>query len=119
MRHTVLLLALLAGLSASCVRHVRSAPRTAEYGTCEGACGHYAGCRGDRDPAMLRSCMDECEAIFVTDGIVDQEALGDFEELECSDAVAFVEGDSGRPPGSGDAGGAPTGAAAATAGRER
>jgi hypothetical protein len=99
----LVVVALLGSASASCVRHARVTSRTTEYGTCAGACEHYVDCRGDADARLERSCQAECQAIFVTDGEVDHEALAEFEELGCPETVAFVEGDSGRAPGAGAA----------------
>jgi hypothetical protein len=104
----------LLGLSASCLRYTRSAGTYGERGTCDSAWSYYVGCRGGGDAALARGCLDECEAIFVTDGVTDAESLREFEALECNDAIAFVEGDSGRPPGGG---GPPAGDAVGTAGR--
>ncbi len=69
-------------------------------GSCDGACAHYSECRGDDDGALESLCLAECQGIFVTDGVTDGETLREFEELDCPDAVAFIEGEAGRPPGS-------------------
>jgi hypothetical protein len=50
------------------------------------------------------SCVRECSNIFVNDGEIDAESLKEFEQLECADAIAFVEGASGRAPGESHAG---------------
>jgi len=49
---------------------------------------------------VYRSCVAECTEIFIEDGEPDTESLKEYERLSCSDAVAFVEGSSGRGPGS-------------------
>jgi hypothetical protein len=51
----------------------------------------------------------DCGDIFVHEGEPDRESLRAFEALECSDAIAFVDGDdegrdrtaTTRPPGKG------------------
>ncbi len=61
-------------------------------GSCSGACDHYLSCKGSNDKKAERKCLRECQAIFVDDGEVDRESLKDFEDLQCEDAVAFVDG---------------------------
>jgi len=84
-----LVLAVLAG----CAK-----PRYVVYhrltGTCEGACGYYLACKRSDDERAREACVAECREIFST-----SETLKDFERLECEDAIAFVEGSSGRGPG--------------------
>lgn len=63
-------------------------------GTCEGACSYYLACKRSDDQIAHQSCVSECQEIFSS-----AETIKDFERLECEDAVAFVEGDSGRGPG--------------------
>ncbi len=75
-------------------------------GTCDGACDYYLACKRSADAPTRKACVQECSFIFS-----DDESLMAFESLECSDAVAFVEGPSGRPPG--NAGARPTAAAKA------
>jgi hypothetical protein len=84
--------------AAGCARYARPTSALPD-GSCAGACEHYADCRGDGDDRLERDCLAECESIFVTDGEPDREALGEFEDLDCPDAIAFVEGDAGRRPG--------------------
>lgn len=98
MRRLAALLVLLVG-PAGCLRNLRGEPPAAEFGTCEGACEHYTECRGGGDPALLDGCVAECRTIFETDGEVDGGSLREFEDLECGDAIAFVEGAGGRRPG--------------------
>jgi hypothetical protein len=85
--------ALLAILLASCPK-----PRYVVYGrvtgTCEGACRHYLACKGSDDETAFRACLSECRLIFSS-----AETLEAFEKLDCADAIAFVEGSSGRGPG--------------------
>ncbi len=78
-------------------------------GTCDGACDYYLACKRSDDPPTRDACVKECGFIFS-----DDESLMAFESLECSDAVAYVEGPSGRGPGS--KGQPPTGSAAASRG---
>ena len=92
--------ALIALLLASCAWRPGgyTGPRDIT-GTCEGACRHYVRCKGESDPQVLTACVRECEEIFVEDGEPDAVALGMFEQLQCPDAIGFVEGESGRGPG--------------------
>ncbi len=96
--HALIAIALLV---ASCAWRpgAYTGPRSVT-GTCEGACDHYVRCKGDRDAVVLAACVRECEEIFVEDGEPDAVALGMFEQLQCPDAIGFVEGTSGRGPGS-------------------
>lgn len=110
----VFLRLLLAGaLSAGLLTVVACAPRPYRVerqltGTCEGACDYYLACRRSSDDATRVACVKECSFIFS-----DDESLMAFESLECSDAVAFVEGPSGRAPGAASTGARPTAAAKA------
>jgi len=85
----LVLLVLLAG----CAK-----PRYVVYrrvtGTCEGACSYYLACKRSDDSVAHAACVNECREIFDS-----SETLKEFERLECKDAVAFVEGSSGRGPG--------------------
>jgi hypothetical protein len=94
-----------AALSGCLVRYI-AGPRLT--GTCGGACDHYVGCREapDRDGAIRRACLAECPDVFA-----DEESLMAFESLACPDAVEFVEGSGGHPPGTRG----PTASAAAVA----
>jgi hypothetical protein len=94
-----LLLALVASLSAgSCVNRSRGPVFGRPTGTCAGACEHYLWCKaqyGDGiDERSQKTCELECPAVFSG-----EESLAAFESLECDDTVAFVEGESGRGPG--------------------
>jgi len=87
-------------LATSCVRQARTLPRQEVSGTCEGACQHYLGCKGEYSEASKQTCVTECREIFVYQGEPDRDSLEEFESLQCEAAVAFVEGD-------GDAGSRP------------
>jgi hypothetical protein len=63
-------------------------------GTCQGACEYYVACKGFEDPALTRACVAECDEVFS-----DAESLRAFESLSCDNVVLFVEGTTGRPPG--------------------
>lgn len=84
----------------TCVKAATFGPRGTGTGTCEGACRHYTSCKGTKDKQVTHACVVECTEIFVDDGEPDAESLKEFERLSCPDAVAFVEGSSGRGPGS-------------------
>lgn len=95
-RALALLIALIA-LSVSCVRY---GPRyryvTQTTGTCPGACSHYLTCRGTpEDQQAYGRCVQECREIYEDN----PQTLATYERLSCEDAVAFIEGDSGRGPG--------------------
>ena len=68
--------------------------------TCEAVCDYYTGCRNIEARATLEACVTECREIFYEDGEPDKRSLRQFQRLECSEAIGFVEGSSGRPPGS-------------------
>lgn len=76
--------------------------RRSEYrqltGTCAGVCDHYRVCKGEQGSSIgeegYRACVVECAEVFSS-----TESLRAFESLACDDAVAFVEGSSGRGPG--------------------
>lgn len=71
---------------------------SARTGTCDGACRHYVGCKGEPGPDALQTCMAECEEIFVYQGEPDEDSLRVFEGLDCKETIAFVDGnDDGRP----------------------
>jgi len=103
-RLLALAVALCALPSMTCTRQVRTRNAGYSTGTCEGACRHYTSCRGSEDAVTFDSCVRECSDIFVTDGDIDSESLKEFEQLECADAISFVEGASGRAPGQSHAG---------------
>ena len=99
----------LMAASLSCVRYARFQGFSTQTGTCEGACRHYLSCKDDDHAEASRRCVADCGEIFVHDGEPDRESLRAFEALECSDAIAFVDGDeegrdrtaTTRPPGKG------------------
>ena len=96
-RSTVVAIALALLAATGCVRYrspLGYAARTT--GTCPGACTHYLSCKGDAGNQLaFRACVTECRGIFEDA----PRALADYERLTCDDAVAFVEGTSGRGPG--------------------
>jgi hypothetical protein len=97
----VLWILAIAALAASCAWRASgyTGPRTIT-GTCDGACRHYLRCKGESSPNVYGACVQECEMIFVEDDEPDSVSLGMFEQLDCPDAIGFVEGTSGRGPGS-------------------
>lgn len=100
MRLAAVLAAALALVSVGgCFPYLRGDRPRQRAASCESACDHYLACRQTTDPELERGCLTECRSIFVSDGVADEGSLREFEELECYDAVAFVEGPSGRPPG--------------------
>ena len=82
----------LAVLLAGCVVRYVMGPRLT--GTCDGACDHYAHCKGGVSPDVAKACRSECPGVFG-----DRESLMAFESLSCEDTVEYVEGDGHRPPG--------------------
>lgn len=81
-------------LAMSCIRaqHRRS---YRPAGTCESACDYYLSCKDkDDDRDAVASCVTECRDVFS-----DTDSLRAFERLSCEEAIAFVEGPSGREPG--------------------
>jgi hypothetical protein len=93
-RRAVVIFALVA--AAGCAHYqVRRHPGR-PTGTCPGACAHYVDCKGSpQDDRLYATCVDECREIYE-----DPQVLVEYERLRCDDAVAFIEGESGRPPGS-------------------
>lgn len=97
-----LLLALAGSLlllsSLSCSRPIRYKTYRMFTGTCPGACDYYVTCKqrqGDEVSESLQAaCVDECSQIFSSSDVIIA-----FESLLCEDAIAFVEGSSGREPG--------------------
>lgn len=86
----------LAAAATSCIpfRTVRHNERR-PTGTCPGACTHYVECKKmSTESPTFHACVQECRDIYE-----DPQMLASFERLTCDDAVAFVEGDSGREPG--------------------
>lgn len=94
----VLALGLTAVLPMACVRQRAGTMFHRPTGTCGGACAHYLACKAERghevNDSSRRTCELECAEVF--SGV---EALVAFESLSCEDAIAFVEGKSGRGPG--------------------
>lgn len=96
---TAITIALLLVCHAGCVNRSN---RRSEYrqltGTCVGACDHYRVCKDEQGDSMgvesYHACVAECAEVFSS-----TESLRAFESLTCDDAVAFVEGSSGRGPG--------------------
>ncbi len=81
-----------------CVNRSRGPVFGRPTGTCAGACDHYLWCKaqyGDKiDAPSRKTCELECPEVFSG-----EESLAAFESLTCDDTVAFVEGESGRGPG--------------------
>lgn len=81
-----------------CVNRSRGPVFGRPTGTCAGACDHYLWCKaqyGDKvDERSRKTCELECPEVFSG-----AESLAAFESLTCDDTVAFVEGESGRGPG--------------------
>ncbi len=91
-RGFVVALALAALLSGCIVRYVTGPKLT---GTCDGACDHYARCKGGVSKDVGKACREECPQVFS-----DRDSLMAFESLSCEDTVEYVEGPGRRPPGS-------------------
>jgi len=85
-------LAMAAAVSGCVVRYING-PRLT--GTCDGACQHYADCKGGVSSEVHQACLDECPA-----ALGDRDARMAFESLSCTDTVEYVEGPARRPPGS-------------------
>lgn len=87
------LTALVAGFMLSCSRpNMIQRPRIT--GTCEGVCRHYLACKDDMSAPKMKVCVAECEEVFT--GTTARQA---YQGLSCEDAIGFVEGSSGRGPG--------------------
>ena len=87
----------LALLLSSCLYpgQYRRHPGLAQ-GTCDAACAHYLDCKQQpRNESLHRACVAECADVFADD----RASLRAYEGLDCPDAVAFIEGPSGREPG--------------------
>lgn len=63
-------------------------------GTCDGACARYLDCKDVGEASAHAACVDECRDVFH-----DAESIRAFESLECRDVIEYVEGPSGRGPG--------------------
>lgn len=83
---------LLAGALSGCVVRYVMGPKLT--GTCDGACDHYAQCKGGVSSDVAKACRAECPGVFG-----DRESLMAFESLSCEDTVEYVEGPDHRPPG--------------------
>jgi hypothetical protein len=93
-----LVLGLIAALSGACAHRGRGPRFAGPTGTCVGACDYYLWCKAQRGEDVSErdrsACELECPEVFSG-----AEPLAAFESLTCEDAIAFVEGDSGRGPG--------------------
>ena len=98
MRYVLVVICACLFLQVSCFRRSFSADYRKLTGTCQGACDHYVSCKyanGQRvTPDTHVVCERECQGVFSG-----TEPLVAFESLSCEDAIAFVEGDTGRGPG--------------------
>lgn len=92
-----LALSLLLAFAAGCLHYgSTSHPHVQTTGTCPGACEHYLKCKGATDDhSAYAICVAECRDIYEDNAYT----LASYERLACEDAVAFVEGESGRGPG--------------------
>jgi len=82
----------IAALLGGCVVRYVMGPRLT--GTCDGACAHYADCKGGVSAEIRGACLAECPDVFG-----DRESLMSFESLSCEDTIEYVEGPNHRPPG--------------------
>jgi hypothetical protein len=94
----VVTLTLVAALASACAHRGRGPRFGRPTGTCAGACDLYLWCKAESgqdlaEPARA-ACELECAEVFSG-----AESLAAFESLSCEDAIAFVEGESGRGPG--------------------
>jgi hypothetical protein len=93
-----LALALIAALSGACA-HRGPGPKFARpTGTCTGACDLYLWCKAESGQEVAERAKDTCE-LECAEVFSGAEPLAAFESLSCEDAIAFVEGQSGRGPG--------------------
>ena len=85
-------------LALGCSRGGQTSAYPTLTGTCAGACDHYLSCKssqgGEVSQRNYQICERECTQVFSG-----AETLMAFESLACEDAIAFVEGSSGRGPG--------------------
>jgi|GEM_PF-1039197 len=87
------LTALVSGFILSCSRpNMIQRPRIT--GTCEGVCRHYLSCKDELSAPKMKACVAECDEVFT--GTTAHQA---YQGLSCEDAISFVEGSSGRGPG--------------------
>lgn len=98
MRCVMILAGLLFVIQASCFHNSFRNQRRWRTGTCTGACAYYAHCKEMRNEPISdevrAACLAECDEVFSS-----SESILAFESLVCEDAIAFVEGTSGRAPG--------------------
>lgn len=94
----VLTLGLATILPMGCVRQRTGTIFHRPTGTCGGACAHYLACKAERGHDVTESSRQACE-LECADVFSGTEPLVAFESLSCEDAIAFVEGESGRGPG--------------------
>jgi hypothetical protein len=99
------LLALCA--TSTCMRQPDAASRQRSTGTCQGACDYYQACKRDDDQQRWGACISECSDFFAG-----EQALREFERMECTDVISFVEGSSGHGPGDHSSSERPSGHAA-------
>lgn len=94
----VVFASLLVSLAVGCSRGGQSPAYPKLTGTCDGACDHYLSCKSSQGADVSsrnhQVCQLECTQVFSG-----PETLMAFESLACEDAIAFVEGSSGRAPG--------------------
>lgn len=94
----VICLSLLVLAGASCLGRSSFVKHRRLTGTCTGACDHYLSCKQQQGTRVVdddyQACELECQDVFSSD-----DSLRAFESLSCDDAVAYVEGPSGRMPG--------------------
>lgn len=89
------------------MRQPDAASRQRVTGTCQGACDYYQACKSDDDQQRWGACINEC-----TDFFASEQALREFERMECTDVISFVEGPNGHRPGDHTTGELPSGHAA-------
>lgn len=79
----------VAAVIAGCYRGAHDRRVT---GTCAGACAYYLDCKSSRDTAARDRCLAECPEVFG-----DTTSLEEFEQLECRDAIEYVDGVAAAP----------------------
>ncbi len=92
------LLVALLGTLPGCAHRGPGPQFSKPTGTCAGACALYLWCKAEGGQEVgereQKTCELECPEVFSG-----AEPLAAFESLSCDDAIAFVEGQSGRGPG--------------------
>jgi hypothetical protein len=95
---SAVLVSVCLAVAVSCVRRAPRIYYQQLTGTCNGACEYYLACKqvggGSVSEPMHHACVSECGEVFSS-----KDSIMAFESLACEDAVAFVEGSSGRAPG--------------------